>query len=258
MNKVAVLFVSHIINDDIVARYEKLRHELPPNHELFWAFDAEGGDKAQALAYSNQVRFFFFDSAMLNALGYTAITTTMIGSLNFVMQRFGLDHPEYDYYWIVEYDVVFTGNWHTLFADIDSLDADLVSTHIERYSAANWSWHWWHPAVWAGRCIPKERCIKSFNPIYRLSARGLQFMDTFLKAGNSGHYEMLMPTALFNHGYTLVDIGGYGEFTLPEFRNRYYISDTGINNGTIRYRPVYDPSYIRDIGAADKLFHPLK
>ena len=53
MNKVAVLFVSHIINDDIVARYEKLRHELPPNHELFWAFDAEGGDKAQALAYSN-------------------------------------------------------------------------------------------------------------------------------------------------------------------------------------------------------------
>ena len=96
MNKVAVLFVSHIINDDIVARYEKLRHELPSNHELFWAFDAEGGDKEQALAYSDHIRFFFFDSAMLNALDYTAITTTLIGSLNFVMQRFGLDHPEYD------------------------------------------------------------------------------------------------------------------------------------------------------------------
>lgn len=77
MNKVAVLFVSHIINDDIVARYEKLRHELPSNHELFWAFDAEGGDKEQALAYSDHISFFFFDFTMLNALGYTGVTRTL-------------------------------------------------------------------------------------------------------------------------------------------------------------------------------------
>lgn len=258
MNKVAVLFVSHIINNDIVTRYEKLLHELPPNHELFWAFDAEGGDKDQALAYSSQVRFFFFDFIALNTLGYTGVTRTLQGSLNFVMQRFGLDHPEYDFYWIVEYDVVFTGNWHTLFAEIDTLDADLVSTHIERYNATNWNWYWWHPAVWVGHCIPKEQCVKSFNPIYRLSARGLQFMDTFLKASNCGHYEMLMPTVLCNYGYTLLDIGGYGEFTPPEYINRYYVSDTGTNNGTMRYRPFYDRMYIEHIGTENRLFHPLK
>lgn len=258
MNKVAVLFVSHIINDDIVARYEKLRHELPPNHELFWAFDAEGGDKAQALAYSNQVQFFFFDSAMLNALGYTAITYTMIGSLNFVMQRFGLDHPEYDYYWIVEYDVMFTGSWYDFFASIEGIKNDLISSHIERRTSRNADWRWWHPVVWKDEVISPIHCIKSFNPIYRLSARALLFMDEYLKKGNSGHYEMLMPTALFNHGYTVGDIGGHGEFVLPKFRNRYYISDTGTNNGTMRYRPVYDREYIQSIENKGLLFHPLK
>lgn len=258
MNKVAVLFVSHIINDDIVARYNKLRYELPPNHQLFWAFDTEGGNKVQAMAYSNQIRFFFFDSEKLNSLGYTSITSTLQGSLNFVLQCFALNNSEYDYYWIVEYDVIFTGHWNTLFTDIDTFDADLVSTHIENFNAKNWSWHWWHPVVWVNHCIPKNQCVKSFNPIYRLSARGMQFLDSFLKSGNCGHYEMLMPTVLYRHGFTLMDIGGNGEFTPKEFINRYYVSDTGINNGTMRYLPIYERSYIRDIGAENKLFHPLK
>ena len=83
-------------------------------------------------------------------------------------------------------------------------------------------------------------------------------MDTFLRAGNCGHYEMLMPTVLCNYGYTLLDIGGYGEFTPPEYINRYYVSDTGTNNGTMRYRPFYDRMYIEHIGTENRLFHPLK
>ncbi len=258
MNKVAVLFVSHIINDEIVARYEKLRHELPPNHELFWVFDAEGGNKEQAISFSNQIRFYYFNANMISSLGYVGITNTLQGSLNFVIQRFGLDYPEYGFYWIVEYDVVFTGNWHKLFAHIDTFDSDLVSTHIEHYNVNNQGWYWWHPVTWMNVSYPQWKRIKSFNPIFRLSSRALLFMDTFLRGGNSGHYEMLMATALYNHGYTLLDMGGYGDFTPKELINRFYVSDTGVNNGTMRYRPIYKKINIEGLGVKDKLFHPIK
>ncbi|GEM_PF-1456389 len=31
--KSAVLFVSHVVNDDVVARYRRLRKELPPTRK---------------------------------------------------------------------------------------------------------------------------------------------------------------------------------------------------------------------------------
>ena len=53
-------------------------------------------------------------------------------------------------------------------------------------------------------------------------------------------------------------MGGLGEFTPPEFRNKFYVQGVGINNGTMRFRPEFLKEEIKALGVTDKLFHPLK
>src|SRR5258708_43966 len=49
-----------------------------------------------------------------------------IGNVDLVPMKFFLDRPDYNYYWIVEYDVRFSGAWPALFADLSFSAADLL------------------------------------------------------------------------------------------------------------------------------------
>lgn len=78
------------------------------------------------------------------------------------------------------------------------------------------------------------------------------------REGNCGHFEVLLPTVLLHHGYSVQDIGGTGKFTPPKCHNRFYIQSVGINNGTIRWRPVFSKEEIEQIKRDNILVHPCK
>jgi len=254
--KTAILFFSHIVNQMTLIRYDELARGKPADYDLYWVIQTEGENLHRLPEGINAIPFKYDD---LSSLGYTPIHQNhIIGCSNFIVERFFLSHPYYDYVWTVEYDVMFTGKWELFFDAFENNRADLLSSHIESYSKANSDWPWWHPAIWGKEYISMGKRIKSFNPIYRLSAAALTLLDELLRKSNAGHYEMFVPTMLHHHGLSLCDIGGDGRFTPIELRNKFYVSDHGINNGTMRYRPLFSEKYIEALGIKNRLFHPVK
>lgn len=257
MKNTVILFIAHFINEDTMGKYKKLKDELSDTCDVVWVLQK---DRDNDMQLPDNIHFYTFSLASISELQYELLyDDTIYYNVNFILQRFFKDNPKYGRYWSIEYDVVFTGNWHTLIDCFENEDADLISCHIAKYTKGiNEHWDWWKSTVWIDEDIPLEKCVKAFSPIYSLSNKALEFLDGFFRKGNSGHFETIMSTALHYHGFKLLDMGGVGEFTPPEFRNKFYIQGAGINNGTMRFRPKFLKEEVEAMNVPDKLFHPLK
>lgn len=256
----AVLFVSHLINERYLERYLKLYNNLKGQYDVYWLFQTDNGISDFTLReHDINVAGFTLDN--LNELHYSPIGEHIIpGSVHFIIEHFYHMHPEYDYYWIIEYDVVFTGDWAYFIGEFTKSDADMIASYIEFRCEQNANWKWWDSLTFAANDKADiKRHVKAFTPIYRISNRALNFIDGFLKRpGNMGHCEAIIPTALYNNGFHIEDIGGTGEFVAPDCHNRFYVQDASINRCTIRWRPTIHPEDIETFCLPNKLFHPVK
>lgn len=253
----AILFLCHKINNDMLKRYRKIVNELYGIYDVYWVFQSDNGLSEKYLVDSG-VNVYCFSLASLNDLYYIPMSEKLYGNEHFIMERFVHDHQEYTYYWVVEYDVMYKGNWLDFFSAFDSCDADFLSSHIEfRHEAEKWPW--WHLV----KIIPESKIskvdyVKSFNPIYRISFKAADYLDSFLQKDNYGFYEIIMSTALFHGGFKIYDIGGRGSFVPKGYEDVHYVDGSGINNGTMRFRPEYSIEEIVESNLTNKLFHPYK
>ena len=103
--------------------------------------------------------------------------------------KFFLDRPEYNYYWIIEYDVRFSGLWPALFADLSSSGADLLCTTMQTW-AEHPNWAHWSTLNSGAEAVPLERRVKGFMPFCRLSHVLLAACDARYRKG-SGHPEVI-------------------------------------------------------------------
>jgi len=257
--KTAVVFISHFINESFLKRYQKLVSDLKGQYDVYWLFQTDNGISDEPLLQKN-VNVESFTISELNDLNYNPIHEHFFGSEHFLDEHFIHRHPEYDYIWTMEYDVVFSGDWRILIDTFRDNDADFLTTHIALYCEANKNWEWWPSLSFNEQdVLPKEKWVKSFNPIHRYSRRALQFLDIYLQRdNNAGFSEVLPATALYNHGFRLEDLGGTGEFVASGNRNRFYVQGAGIHNGTMRWRPEFLLEEIDALKTPDKLFHPVK
>ena len=255
----AVLFVSHLINKRYIDRYLKLYNDLKDQYDVYWLFQT-GNGISDAVLYEHGINVVEFSLDDLNELQYSPISEHIIpGSVHFIIEHFYHNHPEYDYYWIVEYDVVFTGNWIDFMGAFTHNNADMISSHIEFHNEQNEQWTWWNSLIFSNEDdVSTGNLVKSFNPIYRISNRALHYLDEYMQKGNQGHFEASMSTALYNNGYRLEDFGGTGDFVAQGNQNRFYIQEVGITNGSLRWRPMFQPEDIKSMHQTNKLFHPVK
>ena len=256
-SKIAVLFVAHMANSEIVERYRVIRNKLSSClYDVIWIV----ADNDFSLSYlPNDIYAIKYTSADIDGLNYSPITNRLIpGSPHFIPLRFFLDHKQYSAYWFIEYDVVYTGNWHDLISDCDTNlgNYDFLSCHVERYGDDNRNWPWWYSGNNCGYGLADS--IKGFNPICRYSNNALTCLDNHQRKGFSAHSEVMVTTCLYNHGMKIGNIGGFGEFTPDGYRNKYYVKDIGVNNGTMRWRPTFTQEEVDAFGMKDKLFHPIK
>lgn len=257
--KKVVLLSTHFINDFILSKYQRLRRELQGNeYDVILLVN-----KTHELDYTTpeDVSCFFTDCDSLNALGYEPIEETLIpGSCHFPVFRFFLDHPYYDYYWLVEYDVEYTGNWSELMIDCDTnlQDYAFITCHVEKFDQQkNGNWVWWYNSNHLG--LKPDACVKGFNPICRFSNKALEYLDEIQKSGASAHSEVIITTSLYQSGYKIGDIGGQGDFVPDGYKDKYYLAKPGsCNDGTMRYRPIYKSEDILGYGLVNKLYHPVK
>lgn len=256
--KVVVLFFCHIINNYTISAYEKLRRELGEEYCFYWLFQKDNESRETPLMLDG-INLFEFDMSCLNSLGYREVTN-LYGNDHYVIEFFYREHPEYEYYWVVEYDVLFSGDWKILMNSFTDSRTDFISAHIEKRNPYNEEWCWWNSMKYSPRY--ESACkvrVKSFNPICRFSNQALCFLNEFLgDKQNTGFYEVLVSTVLYNAGYRLEDFGGTGFFVSEANANRFYVQGLGVNNGTSRWRPSFSLTEICALSTRNKLFHPVK
>lgn len=257
--KSVVLLSTHILNEYVIQKYRKLYCDLDKEkYDIILLLNVDDGCE---WSIPNDIICFTTNCESLNALLYEPIEETLLpGSCHFPLLRFYIDNPDYRFYWFIEYDVEFTGNWSSFMNDCSAnlSDYDFLSCHIERFDEnKNKYWAWWHRSNNVGYTLTD--CIKGFNPICRYSNAALSYLDHYQKKGYSAHSEVMITTCLYHGGFRIGDFGGRGEFVPEGYENRYYIPNmSGINDGTMRYRPLYTLKEIEGTGLRNKLFHPLK
>ena len=256
LDKDVILLVSHTVNKVLIHKYHQIKKQMPEFDVILLLDDEEGRIDTKLL---EGIDCRIFDVDMLNDLNYEPIEETLIpGSNHFALLWFFLHNPRYKNYWNIEYDVDFTGDWGVLFKSFQSVSADFISTHIQTYEETP-NWYWWNSYHGVTLNIPLIKRIRSFNPIYRISPAALSFLDQFLKKGNSGHHEVLIPTALYHSGFNIVDFGGCGKFVLPQYTEKFYYFSSIMPNGmkgSMRDKP--NISSVSSFHIPDKLFHPVK
>jgi len=264
MKREVLLYYSHFCSPAVRREIARLRNELDSRYDIFAvgycrsAGALKGIDCVPALEYS---------ADDLIALPYPGKVRqfdpdNFIGNADLVPMKFFFDRPGYDYYWIVEYDVRFSGAWPELFADLSSSAADLLCTTMQAWTE-NPNWAHWGTLGTGGEEVPLERRVKGFMPFSRLSYAMLAACDARYREGWNGHCEVIWPTIASLVGLRLEDIGGNGSFTPAERRGRYYqntASEWSQFPGTFVYRPCFADRNLfgPQCHFTGTLWHPVK
>ena len=251
--------MTHVWNDDLEAEFEKILHNIDPDYPEVWLIlDSRTPNSADLCRRFGRCHVFN-EKELFRHLPYPRHEgVTLFDNMHFPILDFYLSHPEYDYYWIIEFDVRYTGDWGTFLHAFSMYDHDLVTSHIRHYYEEP-GWWWWDSLHHFSKTIDRARYLRSFNVIYRISNRALAMVHDAQLDGWYGHPEELLPTLLYNNGYSLLDFGGDGEFAMPKEKNVFYTSGStgnGVLNPfcTMRWRPSRAKAGIRK----NKLYHPVK
>jgi Protein of unknown function (DUF3405) len=250
--KGARLFFTHVWNADIEREFARLNACAG---DAWLLLDARLG--AAGTIAARYPRHHIFSERSLRELPHAKMPTPK-GNQHLPLLDFFQRHPDYDFYWVIEYDVRYTGDWNCFFERFDTAPCDLATTHIRHFHEEPFWWWWPTFRHEAGR-IPPRFWLRSFNVIYRISNNALQFLDWALRRGWVAHYELLIATLLSHNGFRLLDFGGHGSFVEAGSVNVVYTSQGSIAGrlsprGTIRYRPA------RAAAGFEKnmLYHPVK
>lgn len=243
--KQAVLYLATKSNEWTLSAFHALEQSLQGMADVYFAYHQQGD--VLPVSLQNVENQFVFTSDVLKELGYTPMERGKLvpGSNHFPLLKFYKENQGYDYYWLVEDDVRFSGEWKDFFGSFASCTSDFLSSVIET-KAENPTCYWWTSLKTGNEVIAEEKLLKSFNPIYRLSSQALVCIDAHLRIGWMGHYEVLLPTLLYNKGFLLEDFGGEGTFVRPENNAKFY-DDT-----SMRIAPVLPDD------RKNYLFHPVK
>ena len=149
---------------------------------------------------------------------------------------FYLKKPNYKNYWVVEYDVRFSGEWIDFFNFFSESDSDIISAYTLRYKE-NPDWFMWQRT---NKDIKNEDKVHMFIPVFRLSARALKLLSIRYSQGYYGFCEVIIPTLLNIGGYKLE---GLGDFCDKSYFNWEKIQDCVGKEKNKLYHPVKKISF---------------
>lgn len=242
----ALLFQTHVWNAIVARRFRRWEEETQGLAECHLLLQADA-----PLGPPLPQRTHRFDPSKLSSdLGIpTLIPGSLVpGSAHLPLLAFAQTHA-HPHYWLVEYDVEFTGHWAQVLAWGDQSDADLLGAHLSPYETCP-DWYWWRTLR-----LPENRmsCWKLFLPLFRMSAAGVKaLMDCYHK-GWTGHAEAILPTALVHAGLKVQDLGAIAPAWHPGS-----IEPWGTPLSSHRWRPEVTLEECQATFQPDCIYHPVK
>lgn len=256
LDNTVVVIRGYYMDDCVRKNYEKLRDDLRHVCDVVFLYDSKPGKmsgndvQGPAIAFNQDDWRKYKRPDPFNKAFIPGNEETM-----FLM--FADAYPAKEFYWFIEYDVVFSGDWREFIMSFADRDSDLIATTLIRYREIP-DWKIWRSIVAPeANSLGEEEMLRSFLPVCRFSARALDTLRSQLAAGWSGHPEALVASLLLHEGYFVEDLGGTGEFVRPENYGRFYSntpSNPDLSPGTFVFRPKME----RAGDLPNMLWHPVK
>lgn len=254
----ALIIVSHTVNQYFLDKCLKIKEAFRNYGTLFILLENPIDLPIEYKTHFNIIRF---DWESLKSMGYRTIEKSIIpGSNHLITLWFHQNNPGYEYYWSMEYDVEYTGEWSYFFKQAYSLGGDFQACHIRNFKEDP-DWFWWNSIILPNgidlNLYSVEKRVRSFNPIYRITEKALYCLRRNYRLGLSGHHEVVIPTVLKSNGFELIDYGGTGSYVKPGYEEKLYISQTRNHSlGSMSHIPFRNNSLAMLL--PDKLVHPIK
>lgn len=266
--RTVLLFQTHYFDSGAERSFRRLTQQAPPHFDCRVLIHLAPG--APVPPRLSHVPHHLVRTDELRALPYPRKNAAMDwtgrpwemwggGHCDLIPLHFMRHAPAFDRYWVVEYDVAFTGHWGCFFAAFESSDADLLTACIRSREDDPWWVNW--PSL-QGRDAEElnDHATAAFLPVWRASQRLVRAMDEAYMAGFGGHVEATWPTLARACGMVLEDFGGDGPFVREGNRRRFYTASPTtaaqfyLAPGTFIAKPaLYRPGSRRDT-----LWHPVK
>ena len=248
--KTVFIFVTHTFSAKIKRQISRISKHLEGEYPFIVFYDSTAQDVPDA----SDVSLIPFDYQEISAQFPHRLGKNVVPGNGYVVHTELLKQfPAAANFWIVEYDLRFSGNWREFLKSFDQNQADFLGCRI-RYRFEHPDWVWWpsfqnrlDPAI----NLNDKSLIDARFWISRYSRRALETIRReCAENGWSGHCEVLVPSLLLRAGLQIEEIGGDGRFTPAPRRNRFYSSGFG----SMRFRPPLLFSGFRK----NRLYHPVK
>jgi hypothetical protein len=260
----AILYLSHVVNGTQWRAYKKLTRECAGLADVYYvanlSSEAVPPELKDTFPITPSRRAALRHPSREGSVGWfmdtsPSHTRDIKSGFDQALLAFRLLKPDYDYYWILEYDVEFSGRWSEFFNAFADNASDLICSSAHRYET-NQAWDWWRSVKWPEN-TNKPELIRGFFPFARLSGRAIDAIIDAGRSGVDGFYEAIWPTVVNHRGMKVEDFGGDGEFVRPGNVNRWYTStltSQTLAPGSFVARPIRFRPGLK----ANRLWHPVK
>lgn len=231
-NKNCVVYITHILNVDIVKYLLYLKEEIHGIMDFIVLYDC-AKDEMITDNYS-YFEFYKFDSKKLEGFFFQKdrlLANPLIALIDCAK------HYNYKHYLLVEYDIIFNGSFRN-FVEKINIDDNVDYIHIASDIEGGPEKHW--PIKYI-KDNPFDNLYFAWCQLFYISRKLLHEAEMFIKVNDSFHYEFLLPTIAYN-----------GKFIVRQFENFGY-------NFQLSWGPVekYEDKYIYE-RKKNTFYHPIK
>lgn len=218
--KTCAVFITHIISQNTLNIYDKYKNELNGKID-FYALICNGAhisnyDNINYMSDKFNKHFDnieFFNKQSINDAGFTMHYYYRDGIKNdlcfyghnfeLALFQFVINHPNYERYWFIEYDVFYNGDIYDLIMYFDDKKyLDYVGSNLKKRKIKDKSFF---------LSIDFDETYQMFNPIFFMNKKCFDELINEYKTNNIyGHYEYLFPSLLIEYGYDVDCFNNYG------------------------------------------------
>ena len=200
MNNTVILFCCHFLSSEIEREFSRLKKCCDKDFDVVLSYDCSRDPDRISRDFSSHL----FTAEQIRKMGYEFPEHEGVWyHIEYSIIDYYLRNPQYDFYWRIEYDVRFGGDWGDFFRHFLDNKADLLATYVKTYKEDP-HWNWWN----AINLQVEQDCLRGvFFPVVRFSRRSLASLDRKYRAGALGYCEIIVPTLLNIERMNIEDIG---------------------------------------------------